>query len=155
MNSPVRPSVAILLTLALAAPSIARAQIEEGRVPLRTAVTELQTFRAEYADDYNKKDVAALTALFAPDAIVILRDGSVFTGQAAIRKAFLTDPAKMPHVVIVSDSMRVYGNTAMDQGTLTSHPPAGGALVDRYLVVLRRGMQDWKIVRLAVVPVAK
>lgn len=155
MRSPVRPAVALLLTLALAAPSVARAQIEEGRVPLRTAVTELQTFRAEYADDYNKKDVAALTALYAPDAIVIMRDGSVLTGQAAIKKAFMTDAAKMPHVVIVSDSMRVYGNTAMDQGTLTSHPAAGGALVDRYLVVLRRGMQDWKIVRLAVVPVAK
>ena len=60
-----------------------------------------------------------------------------------------------PHLVIKSDSLVAYGHTAVDVGTSTQHPATGGELVSHYLVVLRRGAgpDDWRIVRLAVVPV--
>jgi ketosteroid isomerase-like protein len=143
---------ALLLASALVSPSALHAQIEEGRVPLRTAVTELNTFRVEFADDYNRKDAAAVTALYDADASVILADGSVLMGRAAIGKRNAVDAAKWPHLVIKYDSMRVYGNNAVDVGTSTYHPASGPTVVERYLIVMRRGMKDWKIVRLALVP---
>lgn len=143
---------ALFLASALVSPSALRAQIEEGRVPLRTAVTELNTLRSEYADDYNRKDHAAVTNLFEDDAIVLMSDGTVLMGKAAIGKRNAADAAKWPHIVIKSDSVRVYGNTAVDIGTSTMHPATGPAIVNRYLVVSRRGLQHWKVVRVALVP---
>ncbi|MES2306475.1 MAG: nuclear transport factor 2 family protein [Gemmatimonadota bacterium] len=151
MRFPVRLSVSLLTALAIATPAVLQAQIEEGRVPLRTAMTELATFRTEYADDYNRKDAAAVTALFDPEASVMMADGTVQMGRVAIGKALATGAAKWPHLVIKSDSMRVFGNTAVDMGTATYHPASGPTVVERYLIVLRRGMKDWKIMRLALV----
>lgn len=149
------PPMALLLTLAIAAPSAVRAQIEEGRVPLKTAVSELHTFRAAYADAYNTKNVAALAAMYDADATILLAKGTVVVGQEAIKHFFTQEAPKFPHLVITSDTMRVFGNTAIDQGTGTYHPAAGATIVERYLVVLRRGMKDWKILRLAAVTVSK
>jgi hypothetical protein len=49
--------------------------------------------------------------------------------------------------------MAVYGNTAVDVGTAKQHPAGGGEMVARYMVVLRRDMNGWKIVRLINTPV--
>src|SRR5690348_11339343 len=106
--------VALLFGAAVLSPSAVTAQIEEGRVPLRTAVTELNTLRSEYADNYNRKDHAGVTNLFDDDAIVLLSDGTVVMGKAAIGKKNAAEAAKWPHIVIKSDSVRVYGNTAVD-----------------------------------------
>ncbi len=48
--------------------------------------------------------------------------------------------------------MRVFGNTAWDAGSMRSQGASGDATVSRCLVVLRRGMQSWKISSVAVVP---
>jgi hypothetical protein len=56
----------------LVVPSLARAQIPDSAIPLQTVINETNRFRAEYADSYNAKDVMALTAMYAPDAIVTL-----------------------------------------------------------------------------------
>jgi hypothetical protein len=47
--------------------------------------------------------------------------------------------------------MRVFGNTAWDVGTLTSRTAEGTADVSHYLVVLRRGVETWRVSSLAVV----
>ena len=130
---------------------MAQAQgVEAPRLPLRTALDELGTFRAEYAEAYNRKDGAAMTAMYAPDAIVIQGDGTVLNGAQAISGSFKPDA---PHIVIESDSVKVFGNTAVDTGTLRMHPEGGAEAVAHYLVVLRRNMQNWKIVSAATVPV--
>ena len=147
------PAAALLLTFAFAVPSVVSAQIEEPRIPLQTALSELNLFRSEYADYYNKKDAAALAAMYAPDAIVINADGSVWVGWDAIKNGMMQQAPTYPHLIITTDSMAVYGHTAVDEGTSTMHPAAGGELKAHYLVVLRRGMTDWKIIRLALVPV--
>ncbi|MEO5798373.1 MAG: nuclear transport factor 2 family protein [Gemmatimonadales bacterium] len=149
MRFPVRLYATLLASVGFAAPAALHAQIEEGRVPLRTAMTELTTFRTEYADDYNRKDAAAVTAMFDPEASVMMADGTVQMGRVAIGKALAAGAAKWPHLVIKSDSMRVFGNTAVDMGTATYHPASGPTVVERYMVVLRRGMKDWKVMRLA------
>lgn len=143
----------IVAAVALLATSLAHAQgVEAPRVPLRTALAEINTLRSEYAEAYNKKDAAALTAVYLPDAIVIRPDGSTLIGRSAIGKAMAEESPTWQQTTIVSDTMRVYGNTAWDVGTFTTQSSEGSAAVSRYLVVLRRGVQAWKISSLAVVP---
>jgi ketosteroid isomerase-like protein len=145
--------LSLAVAFAFIATASAHAQgIEAPRVPLRTAIKELNTLRAEYADLYNKKDVAALVAMYAADAVVVRADGSTLIGQPAIGKALANDAPTWKPMVIASDTMRVFGNTAWDIGTLSTQTPTGDPSVSRYLVVLRRGMQTWKVSSLALVP---
>jgi uncharacterized protein (TIGR02246 family) len=149
-------AVALLLALSSAAPSIASAQIRDSTIPLQTVISETYRFRIEYAENYNKKDVPALAAMYAPDAIVTTEDGTTHVGKAAITAALTKMAPTFPHIVITSDSMVAYGRTAIDEGTTTMHPQAGGELKSHYLVVLRRGTdRQWKIVRLSLVSVPK
>lgn len=148
-----RLNLVLVLALAFAAPSAASAQgIEAPRVPLRTAINEINALRDEYAAGFNKKDAAALTAMYLPDAVLIRGDGSVLVGQAAIGKALADESAKWGQAKITSDTMHVYGNTAWDVGSTTSSDSTGGQNVSHYLVVLRRGLKGWKISSAAVVP---
>lgn len=146
--------LALAAAVALTATSHAAAQgIEAPRVPLRTAIKEINTLRAQYMVLYNKKDAAALTAMYLPDAVVIRDDGSTLLGQAAIGKRLAGEAAGWKQISISSDTLRVFGNTAWDVGSLSSQGSPGDASVSRYLVVLRRGVQEWKISSVALVPV--
>ncbi len=143
----------LMVSLAFLLPNLANGQgIERPRVPVRTALAEIRTFRAAYADAFNKKDSASVAAMYAPDAIVIQGDGNVLVGNDAIRKELATDASTWQQMTITSDTVRVFGNTAFDVGTTRSQRSAGGEEVSHYLVVLRRGITDWKIKGLAVVP---
>jgi uncharacterized protein (TIGR02246 family) len=143
----------LAVSVALAGPSLAGAQgIEEPRIPLRTALKEIRTLREAYAESFNRKDAAAVADMYAPDATAILRDGRVLNGKDAIRQAFVAEAAKWPHMTITSDTVRVFGHTAWDVGTTRAHRAEGGEEVSHYLVVLRRGLKDWKISGLAAVP---
>jgi hypothetical protein len=53
---------------------------------------------------------------------------------------------------IASDTVRVFGNTAIDVGTVRTSRSEGGEDVAHYLVVLRRGVKVWKVNSLAAVP---
>jgi hypothetical protein len=91
-------SLAVLAFLA-AAPAHAQG-IESPRVPVRTAIKEINTLRAEYADLYNKKDAKALTAMYLPDAVMIRGDGSTLLGQDAIGKDS-SGEASVSHYLVV------------------------------------------------------
>ncbi len=147
-----RLATVALFGLVASVPGPAAAQIEEGRVPLQTARSELERFRGRYAELYNQKNAKELTAMYAEDAVVILPTGAVVAGRTAIGAQFAADAPNWPHMVIESDSVRVWGNTATDFGTVKVHPAGGGEIVSRYLVVLRRGYQDWSLVHVAQVP---
>lgn len=145
-----RFSLPVVVALALLGPSLAVAQgIEAPRVPVRTAVNEINALRAVYAAGMNDKDVAALTAVYAPDAIVIRPDGSMVVGQKAIGESLAAESANWTTTTITSDTIRVFGNTALDIGRMSG---ADGANASRYLVVLRRGIKEWKVNSLAIVP---
>jgi ketosteroid isomerase-like protein len=87
--------------------------------------------------------------MYLPDAVVIRGDGTTLLGQAAIGKALGEDAAGWKQITLSSDTTRVYGNTAWDVGRMSN---GSDATASRYLVVLRRGVQEWKISSLAVVP---
>ena len=146
-------SLLLAMALALLTTSLAAAQgIEAPRVPLRTALKELNTLRAEYAALYNRKDTTALTAMYLPDAVLIRPDGSTLVGREAIGKTFAEEAKGWRQVTISSDTTRVFGNTAWDVGSMSSQGPDGNQSAQRYLVVLRRGVQTWQISSVAVVP---
>ena len=146
-------SLPLAMALALTATPPASAQgIDAPRVPLRTAIVEINTLRAEYAALYNRKDTAALTAMYLPDAIVVRRDGSTLMGRTAVGKAFSEEAENWGQITLSSDTTRVFGNTAWDIGSMSSNGPNGDQCSQRYLVVLRRGVQTWQISSLAVVP---
>jgi uncharacterized protein (TIGR02246 family) len=150
--SPRARSSLLAAVLGLAAVSTAQAQgIESPRVPLRTALAEINTLRAEYAAAYNRHDAAAVTAMYLPDAVLIRPDGSTLLGRPSIGKAMTEESAKWAPSTLSSDTVRVYGNTAWDVGTMSA-TGADGASTVHYLVVLRRGLEGWKISSLAVVP---
>jgi ketosteroid isomerase-like protein len=141
-----RSSVSLLAALAIGVPAAAGAQgIERPRIPLRTALNELSAFRAEYTTAANKHDNAALGTMFAPDAIMITSRGEQLAGRAAIMKMLSADTTS--DLSISSDTTRVVGHTAWDVGTVTT---AQGT--SRYLAVLRRGLKEWQLASLAVVP---
>jgi len=149
-----RSSFPLVAALALIATSLAHAQgVEAPRVPLRTAIAEINTLRSEYAEAYNNKAADAVAAMYMPDAVMIRADGSTLLGQAEIAKMMAQEAPNWPRITLASDTMRVFGNTAWDVGTLNRQGSEGSATVSRYLVVLRRGVQEWKIISSAVVPV--
>ena len=142
--------LSLLAALTVALPALASAQgIESPRIPLRTALNEINAFRAEYESAYNKHDMAALTSMYAPDAIVITATGEQVVGRAAISKMLAADSAAGT-TRFESDTTRVVGHTAWDVGTMSSDKG-----VARYLVVLRRGLKEWQLASVAVVPEAQ
>ena len=144
----------LIASLALLLPTLVVAQgIEAPRVPVRTAHNELRALRQEYADAFNKKDAAAVAAMYATDATAIWGDGTALEGRQAIQQRLEAGPwGKMS---IASDTVRVYGNTAVDMGTVRMSVAGGDEQVSHYLVVLRRGVKEWKVNSLAVVPEMK
>jgi len=158
MTNRSRATAGLLLLLASAVPSVARAQIPDSTIPLQTVISETNRFRAEYADYFNKKDIAGLMTLYAADAIFTAEGGTRYTGQEEIKAYFTAMAATMPHIVVTSENLLSYGATAIDMGTITMHPPAGGEVKSRYLAVLRRergGAGNWDLVRVVRTPVAK
>jgi len=151
-------AAALLFALGSVVPTVARAQIPDSVIPLQTVISETNRFRAEYADHFNKKDVAGLMTLYAADAIFTAEGGTRYTGREAITAYFTTLVPTMPHIVVTSESLLSYGGTAIDMGTITMHPPGGGEVKSRYLAVLRRelgGGGNWDLVRVARTPVTK
>ena len=137
----------------LVVPTVATAQgVAPGRAALRTALTDLATLRTEYVDAFNKKDATAITAMYSTNAVLILPDGTMLTGRAAIGKRMADEAKSWPHAVIKSDTVRVYGATAVDIGQWVTHPEGGGEQVSRYVTVSRRGMKGWKLEHVVVVP---
>jgi uncharacterized protein (TIGR02246 family) len=146
----VRAWLPLMVSLAFL-PNLASGQgIERPRVPVRKALDEIRVLRASYAEAFNKKDTATLVDMYAPDAILIRTDGTMLTGKEPIQQTLEAGPwSKMS---IASDTVRVFGNTAYDVGTVRNTSAEGKEQVSHYLVVLRRGVNFWKISSIAVVP---
>jgi uncharacterized protein (TIGR02246 family) len=151
-----RHAVPLAMALSLYVPAVAAGQgVPEPHVPISTTLGDIAELRAAYVDAFNAKDAKAVAAMYTADAISIGVDGSQTVGARAIGKMFADSAANWPHAVINSVSLKVYGATAVDVGTWTVHPKAGGEMVSRYLAVLRHDVKGWKLQYVANVPVPK
>ena len=155
MSRILRAAVPVILAAAVLAPAAMAQGIESNRTPLRTTLAEIGTLRTEYVDAFNKKDAKALAGMYTANAVQVQADGTVLNGNAAISANAAKESATWPHAVIKSDTVYVYGATAVDIGTWTVHPKEGEEVVSRYITVLRHDMRGWKLANVVVVPTTK
>lgn len=151
-----RHAFQLALVAGFSIPAIASGQgIPAAHVPVSTTLGDIAKLRSGFAEAWNAKDAKTLNAMYTSDATVIDADGSVVTGWKAIAKKNEDGAANWPHEVITSQSVKVYGTTAVDVGTVAMHPKDGGEMTYHYLVVLRHGVNGWKLQNLAVAPIPK
>ena len=151
-----RHAFQLALIAGFAIPAIASGQgIPKGHVPVSTTLGDIAKVRAAYAEAWNAKDAKTLNAMYTADASVIDVDGSVTSGWKDIAKKNEDAAPNWPHTVITSQSVKLYGTTATDLGTVAMHPAAGGEMTYHYLVVLRHGVNGWKLQNIAVAPIPK
>lgn len=151
-----RHAVPLALALGFSLPAIAAGQgVPEPHVPVSTTLGDIAKLRTAFAVAYNAKDAAAVNATYAADAVEIGADGSETVGAQAIAKRNEAEAPNWPQIVLAPRSTKLYGSTAVETGTFTAHPAAGGEVVSRYLVVLRHSVNGWKLQYVANVPVPK
>ena len=151
-----RHAFQLVMAAGISLPAIASGQgIPKGHVPVSTTLGDIAKLRTGYATAWNAKDAKTLNAMYTADATVIDADGSVVSGWKDIAKKNEDAAPNWPHTVITSQSVRVYGTTAVDVGTVAMHPAEGGELNYHYLVVLRHGVNGWKLQDVAVAPIPK
>lgn len=151
-----RPAFQLALVAGFSIPAIASGQgIPKGHVPVSTTLGDIAKLRTAYGEAWNAKDAKTLNAMFTADATVIDADGSVASGWKEIAKKNEDAAPNWPHTVITSQSVKVYGTTAVDVGTVAMHPADGGEMKYHYLVVLRHGVNGWKLQDVAVSPIPK
>jgi uncharacterized protein (TIGR02246 family) len=151
-----RHAFQLVLAAGISMPAIASGQgIPANHVPLSTTLGDIAKLRTGYAEAWNAKDAKTLNAMYLADATVIDADGSMVSGWKAIAKKNEDAAPNWPHTVITSQSVKVYGSTAVDVGTVAMHPADGGEMKYNYLVVLRHGVHGWKLQNVAVSPIPK
>ena len=103
----------------------------------------------KWSDAVAKGDAAALSALYADDAMVFPTNSDIVRGKAAIRKfwqGFIDSGIK--NVALNTLEVEVLGDTAIEVGTYASTGADGKAMdKGKYIVVWKRVGNDWKIRR--------
>lgn len=103
----------------------------------------------KWSDAAAKGDAAALSALYAEDAMVFPSNSDIVKGNAAIRKfwqGFIDTGVK--NVALNTLEVDVLGDTAIEVGTYASTGVDGKAVdKGKYIVVWKRVGSDWKIHR--------
>lgn len=134
--------------LAAAFPAALAAQGIRPHAPVPTTREDIARARDAYVDAYNAKNAAGVDRMYTIDAVVIGTDGSEATGPAIARRDAGAAPA-WDAVTVESTSLKIYGATALDVGTWTTHPSAGDPVVRHYMAVFRHGIHGWKLQAMA------
>ncbi len=89
---------------------------------------------AKYAEAFNKGDVDALAAQYAPDAIYDEAEGPVIHGRDEIRKVLAANIAENPgtKMAIEISSIRFAKGRGIELGTATLTPPKGDPVTVAY-----------------------
>ena len=106
----------------------------------------LNKLAAEWAAAYNAKDAAKVASLYADDAVLLPPNLPMVKGRANIEAHFkgeiqqgVTNLQLKPMESVIS------GSQAFEAGTSTATVPGGQTDQGKYLVVLKRVGNDWKI----------
>jgi uncharacterized protein (TIGR02246 family) len=143
-------TMALAVTLAL--PAFAAAQgVKTPHAPIPTGPKDIAAMRMEYVNAFNAKDSKAISGMYTPDATMVEADGSHAEGMEAISAKNGADAMNWPQLTLTSESLKIYGTTAIDAGTWTTHSSSGD-MSGRYLAVLRHDVNGWKLHDTAEVP---
>jgi uncharacterized protein (TIGR02246 family) len=117
-------------------------------------VNAVNTVRTSWAEAFNAGDANRLGGLYASDAVVMPENAPAVSGRDAIVKLWGDMmAANATHVELTADETHVSGDWAFDRGqfTMTMTPKTEGAMPmtekGKYLVVLHREADGWKIAR--------
>lgn len=116
------------------------------------AKAEIWKVRDAWVAAAEKKDAAAVAALYADDAVVVGTDMPATSGRSAIQAAFAKAFPMTTDLKVHSEMTDASGDLGYDYGTYSEHvsPPKGKAMDvgGTFLVTLRRQTDgSWKIVR--------
>lgn len=172
MTKTLRASLAGLTlfgVLAVLVPTSAAAQVPTGRDSLRrdTAAAQADTgamlgptaaavdqVRQAYVDAYNRKDAAAVAALYARDGILINANGQMLRGRDSIETAFRSMASEWPRIDAQALTTAGESGLAWQVGTSSGEMSMNGRPMresSRYLVVLGNEEGAMKIKALMVV----
>jgi uncharacterized protein (TIGR02246 family) len=119
----------------------------------KTSHEQVAAATAAWVDAFNKRDAAAITALYDPEAVLWGTSAQrIAAGPAAISEYFKSIDAPQRSAVTASigeQRIRVYGDTAVDTGTYTFWVTRDGKqepVPARYSMVYRNRGGKWLIV---------
>ena len=138
-----------LLAMTLAVPALAQSRAAD-EVALRGRVTAFETA-------INKRDIAAVAALYAPDADLVVVDGPVVTGRAAIQSATQRDwgsGSATRRIALSVTGIRFVGPDIAIVSTKAQFNE-GPVKEDRGTWIAVREAGSWLIAALRVLPAAK
>jgi uncharacterized protein (TIGR02246 family) len=153
-----KTSTAVLTIGALAALLLVAANVgaeRQARVPSRSAGSngsrDFAQISVQWAKEWSAKNLDAVIAMYADDAVFLPSVGSRITGRAAIRDLFEKAlAANTSDLKVQSKVTEQSGDLAYDSGEYEETTTSGGvARLGRgsYLVILRRdGKNQWRIV---------
>ena len=86
----------VALVISFALPTIAQ---EQKSVDPKVR-QQIEAIEMKFQEAYNNRDVAAILALYTPDAVEVWKPGGSASGQEAIEKMFVSEFAKNPNKMV-------------------------------------------------------
>jgi uncharacterized protein (TIGR02246 family) len=106
----------------------------------------LNKLSAEWAAAFNAKDAAKVASLYADDAVVMPPNLPMVKGRANIEAHFKGEIQQgVTNLQLKPMESAISGSQAFEAGTSTATMPGGQTDQGKYLVVLKRVGNDWKI----------
>jgi len=140
----------LLAVMLPGATTLAAQGVPENAAPLEPTTAQLERLRTRYNAAFNKKDAAAVAALYTQNAIVITADGQVLQGRQAIAQGMRTASTSWGQLTSTGLETRRLGNWGWQVGsTEMKGGPADEA--GRYLAIFGKEQGVWKIRALAAV----
>jgi uncharacterized protein (TIGR02246 family) len=115
----------------------------QGQVKTDPALNKLA---AEWAAAFNAKDAAKIASLYADDAVLMPPNLPMVKGRANIEAHFKGEIQQgVTNLQLRPLESAISGSQAFEAGTSTVTVPGGQTEQGKYLVVLKRVGNDWKI----------
>jgi len=106
----------------------------------------LNKLAADWAAAFNAKDAAKIASFYADDAVVMPPNQPIVKGRANIEAHFKGEIQQgATNFQLKPVESAISGSQAFEAGTSTMTLPGGQTDVGKYLVVLKRVGNDWKI----------
>jgi uncharacterized protein (TIGR02246 family) len=141
-------TLALLAVLVPAGTALQAQGVPENAAPLEPTTAQLERLRTKYNEAFNKKDAAAVAALYTQNAIVITSDGQVLQGRPAIEQGMRTASADWGQLTSTGLDTRRLGSWGWQVGS-TEMKGGPTAEAGRYLAIFGKEQGVWKIRALA------
>jgi uncharacterized protein (TIGR02246 family) len=135
-------TLALLALLLPAGTALVAQGVPQNAAPLEPTTAQLERLRAKYNAAFNKKDAAAVAALYTQNAVVVTAEGQVLQGRAAIEQGMRTASTNWGQLSSTGIETRRLGNWGWQVG---STEMKGGAQNEagRYLAIFGKEQGVW------------